>query len=44
MAVEPLHRYSNKTERANSDIYDFKWEKILLVSMLGIKRFHRLKD
>ena len=30
MAVDPLHRYSNETERANEDIYDdFKLKKRL---------------
>ena len=41
MVVDPQHRYSNESERANSDSYgDFKLEKTTLVSM-GLKKIQR---
>ena len=42
MAVDPSHRYSNETERANWDIYDdFKLKKNKFVSMAYTIIFQR---
>ena len=39
MAVDPSHRYSNESERADEDIYDnFKLKKNPLVSIIFIKK------
>ena len=38
MAVDPYHRYSNESERANEDIYDdFKLKKPHLVAKFFYK-------
>ena len=44
MAVDPYHRYSNESEKANQDIYDdFILNKTPLVSMIYIKSIKRSK-
>ena len=43
MAVDPYHRYSNESERANEDIYDDFKVQNPLVAMLFNKLFQHFK-
>ena len=43
MAVDPWHRYSNKSERANEDIYDDSKLKKNLVAMFFYILIQRFK-